>query len=80
MRSEAFRLVKDALEGAGVDLPSPEYRLTMETDDGDAGVPRTRGGPGIGAPLEQRDVSVDRTLDEQIEEERRADDEEDLLE
>lgn len=82
VRSEAVRLLKEGLEGSGVDLPSPEYRLTMtEADAGE----RPRRQPDRQRVAEvvdaapQRDVSVDRTVDEQIEQERQAD-QQDLLE
>lgn len=89
VRSEAIRLVKDALEGAGVDLPSPEYRVTLGESaasgarpaDGGAGPSGAgRAGGAAGGPAPQRDVSVDRTLDEEIERERRRGDQENLLE
>jgi small-conductance mechanosensitive channel len=94
VRSEAFRLVKDALDTAGIDMPSPEYRLAL------GGTPATPGATGAtSGPPEaparrestrrppddagvagQRDVSVDESLDQQIEEERRRDQPDDLLE
>lgn len=82
VQSEAFRLVKSAMEGAGIEMPSPEYRVSVagempspeETTRRPQATVEKRAGPEP-----QRDVSVDRTLDEQIEEELRETDEEDLL-
>lgn len=78
VRSEAIRLVKTRLEEAGLTLPSPEYLIRMQP----AVDPRTATS-GLAAvapaPLAQADVSVDHAVDAQIEVERRASDEEDLL-
>jgi small conductance mechanosensitive channel len=73
VRSEAIRMVKLRLEAAGLTLPAPEYLLRMGTDTGPAPQPALDDLEG------QSDVSVDRALDEQIEVERRASDEPDLL-
>ena len=82
VRSEAVRLVKLELENAGISLPSPEYLVRLQ---GEGGVPM----PATGGPPEARtpspesrrqgDVSRDDTVDRQIEEDRRASDEENLL-
>jgi small-conductance mechanosensitive channel len=88
VQSEAFRLIKRALDEAGIATPSPEYRVSLSGT-----VPRETPGvrppprpePATAPPIggeaagEQRDVSVDRALDEQIEEERRKTDQENLL-
>lgn len=85
VQSEARRLLKEGLEAAGVELPSPEYRVALDqpvpTEAGD----RPRRSPPArpsqpAADDGQRDVTVDRALDEQIEEERQKTDAEDLLE
>jgi small-conductance mechanosensitive channel len=85
VRSEAIRLVKGALEEAGVTMPSPEYAVTLRggarpEDAIDARRPRA---PEKEEPAErlasQQDVSVDESLDEQIDEDRRTSGEEDLL-
>lgn len=85
VRSEAMRLLKEGLEASGVELPSPEYRVSLgqpvATEPGDRPVrPSRTEAEGTDVAAGQRDVTVDRTLDEQIEEERRKDDAEDLLE
>lgn len=83
VRSEAFRLIKEALDAAGVDMPSPEYRIAFPAGSPAAGAaaatprPRRAGDVGVAG---QRDVSVDESLDQQIEEERRRGHEDDLLE
>lgn len=81
VRSEAIRLVKTELEEAGLTLPSPEYLIRMQpplephatTKD------RTRSPQAQLASSAAADVSVDRTVDAQIEVERRVSDEPDLL-
>lgn len=85
VRSEAMRLLKDGLEASGVELPSPEYRIALGQPAATAPADRPVGAPAIrpeGAEVVagQRDITVDRTLDEQIEEERRKDDSRNLLE
>ncbi len=74
-RSEAIRLVKHAIEKAGISLPSPGYVVQMQADD-DAPVQRAPVAPPAAV---QNDVSVDRSLDEQIASERYKSDEPDLL-
>ena len=83
VRGEALRLVKTALDDAGVSMPSPEYRVALrgEAPPGPAPGRDARGpapAPGL-VEAEQRDVSVDTTIDEQIEEDRELADEPDLL-
>lgn len=75
VRSEAIRIVKQALENAGLTMPSPEYVLHMETP-----AQRVVDAPRTVTPTQgQADVSVDRTVDLQIDADRRVSDEEDLL-
>lgn len=98
VRSEATRLLKVGLEDAGIELPEPEYRVRLpdvrEWKAPEEGRPSARPTPTAPRPDEppaartgeesaQRDTSVDRALDEQIEADRRAAEaaeEEDLLE
>jgi small conductance mechanosensitive channel len=70
-RGEAIRLVKTALEDAGLTLPSPEFLLRTEADAPVMTPPS--------AELLASDVAVDRTLDAQIEVDRHVSDEDDLL-
>lgn len=85
VQSEAFRLIKRALDEAGIATPSPEYRVALSGEmrgvaPAERPPPRPEAPtPGGTAAEEQRDVSVDRALDEQIEEERRKPDQENLL-
>ena len=76
VRSEAIRLVKLALEGAGITMPSPEYSVQMPASPmyaEDALSP-------LRPPVHRHaDVSVDRTVDKQIDAERRVSEEADLL-
>lgn len=81
VRSEAIRQVKTQLEEAGLTLPSPEFLIRMQPE-GEARTPPSSAGPTTAprpAHAVQADVSVDRTVDEQIEVDRRASDEGDLL-
>lgn len=78
VRSEAIRLVLGRLAEEGVDMPPPEQRvrvLSEEPSPERKPEPAEAGETAAG----QRDVSVDRTLDDQIEEDRRRSGEEDLL-
>lgn len=84
VQSEAFRLIKRALDDARIATPSPEYRVALSGErptetPGVGPAPARRSVPEDVEAEEQRDVSVDRALDEQIEEERRKSDQEDLL-
>ncbi len=78
VRSEAIRLVKARLEEAGLTMPSPEYLVRMISDGAttaDASPPP----PAALPEVTTADVAVDHTVDDQIETERRASDEPDLL-
>lgn len=77
VRSEALRRVKIELEDAGLTLPSPEYIVRLREETGPAPAPpKTSPAP---APAGDTDVSVDRSVDEQIEADRQQSDEPDLL-
>lgn len=77
VRSEAIRLIKLRLEGAGVTLPSPEFVVRMAREEAatDAPPPPPQS-PAGGA---QADVSVDDAVDRQIAEDRRESAEDNLL-
>jgi len=78
VRSEAIRLVKARLEAAGITMPSPEYLVRMPSKT----EPEAEAGPKpvVAAPtVTAADVAVDRSVDRQIETERRESDEPDLL-
>ncbi len=80
VRSEAVRRVKTAFDDAEIEMPEPIYRVMVTERSSAAGfgepkAPRRRAGIGEAAP----DLTVDNTLDQQIEEERAADSPPDLL-
>jgi len=82
VRSEAVRLVKLELENAGISLPSPEYLVRLQGEGRLPGPPTDRppeARPPSPASRRQGDVSRDDTVDRQIEEDRLASDEENLL-
>lgn len=86
VRSEAIRLIKFRLEAVGISLPSPEYivRLvdgmpTQVPESGKISPSPERDFDASAAPAEEADVSPDRSVEEQIEEERRETTEDDLL-
>jgi small-conductance mechanosensitive channel len=78
VRSEAIRLLLARLAEEGVDMPPPEQRVRVVSEEAAPEREPESGQPGETA-ARQRDVSVDRTLDDQIEEDRRRSGEEDLL-
>lgn len=88
-RSEAIRLVKLRLEAAGISLPSPEYVIRMAPPEPvTPGRPEAKGAEPPTPPVfeasdvrrEQEDISPDRAVDRQIEEDRVESGEKDLLE
>jgi small conductance mechanosensitive channel len=79
VRSEAIRLVKSRLEEAGLTLPSPEYLVQMRSESATAATSASPAPPAAPPEVTTADVVVDRTVDEQIESDRRASDEPDLL-
>lgn len=82
VRSEAIRMVKAHLEEAGLTMPSPEFGVEVHGELATARPPATpSGAAAVSAPQTRTasDVSVDRTLDEQIAADRRQDDEANLL-
>lgn len=72
VRSEAIRLVKTRLDAEGVAMPPPEHLIRYRED-----VPALT--PEAARDPVQLEVSPDRSLDVQIEEDRRVSEEEDLL-
>lgn len=79
-KGEAIRLIKAALETAGVEMPEPTYRLIADGSlalKTDAPAPKTMPTDPPPAPVE--DVSADRTLEQIAEVERKDDANEDLL-
>lgn len=80
VRSEAIRLVKSRLEAAGISLPSPEYLVRLTREPTPSAPPPAPSAVPPADPSDTADVSVDHTVDQQIDEDRRASAEEDLLE
>lgn len=87
IQSEAIRMVKSRLEAEGLSLPSPEFLVQVEgVQETPLRITRPSGRPAGEAPAPakeptpQGDVSVDHALDRQIEEDRKATEEPDLLE
>ena len=94
-KSAAIRAVKIALEEAGFSLPEPIYRLRIDefpsgvlggsvtetsaegTDGGESAARPTP--PKPAAPSTPEDVSVDRTLEDKVDQDRRAGGDDDLL-
>ena len=73
-RSEAIRLVKQALDNAGVQMPEPIYIVKMQQQ------PETSpSGPSKRETLQEGDVTVQKDIDEQIQEDLQVDNEPNLL-
>lgn len=85
-RSEAIRLVKAAFDAAGIEMPEPGYRIhlrdavSFKSGEGAAArhEPATPSRPAT-AMAKAGDVTVDHAIDEQVTEELRTSDEENLL-
>lgn len=85
-RSESIRLIKEAYDEAGIEMPEPIYRVNLRgglSDEAESTSAEDISPPRSAAPkhkVEAEDISVDRAIDEQIEEEREDSEEENLLE
>lgn len=82
-KSESIRLIKEAFDEEGIEMPEPTYRLHLrETTSRLKEVTTTQEMPKLRHPkktIEQVDLSTDDTIDIQIKEEARTSDEENLL-
>ncbi|MBR9863135.1 MAG: mechanosensitive ion channel [Rhodobacteraceae bacterium] len=85
-RGEAIEVIKTALEEAGVDMPEPTYRLVTQSAGGAETSTNTsataKPKPAAGKTPEQvdlKDVSADEALDDIVNEERDARQDNDLL-
>lgn len=83
-RSEGIRLVKCAFDAAGIEMPEPIYRVHLREAASPAPGPAARIGgerplPAPPADAEKADVTADRTIDDQLANELRSSDEENLL-
>lgn len=86
-RSESIRLIKEAFDDAGIEMPEPTYRVNLR--GGLPGEPSTgQAEPPPRQPhkatqkhkVEAEDIAVDRAIDNQIEDESEVSEEENLLE
>jgi small-conductance mechanosensitive channel len=85
-RSEAIRLVKAAFDEAGIEMPEPIYRIhlreggSLKPGEGGAARSEPAAPPRPAAAVaEASDVTVDHAIDEQVAEDLRTSDEENLL-
>jgi small conductance mechanosensitive channel len=85
-RSEAIRLVKAAFDAAGIEMPEPIYRIHLRDaaslKPGEGGEARPEPAPTpreAAATAEASDVTVDHAIDEQVAEDLRTSEEENLL-
>ncbi len=83
-RSEGIRLVKCAFDAAGIEMPEPIYRVHLREAASPAPRPAARIGgerplPGPPVDAKKADVTADRTIDDQLANELRSSDEENLL-
>lgn len=83
-RSEGIRLVKCAFDAAGIEMPEPIYRVHLREAASPAPGPAARIGgerplPAPPADAEKADVTADRTIDDQLANDLRSSDEENLL-
>lgn len=80
VRSEALRLVKSALDEAGVEMPEPAYRvLHRPLDQPAAGQERSAEAPATMREAEEVDVAPDGKLEQQVAEDLARQGEENLL-
>ncbi|MDF1741489.1 MAG: mechanosensitive ion channel family protein [Verrucomicrobiales bacterium] len=83
-RSESIRLIKEAFDDAGIEMPEPIYRINLRGGElPEAPLPQNTAPPHQPRHDEPKvkaaDISVDRAIDEQIKDERKGSDEENLL-
>jgi len=85
-RSEAIRLVKAAFDTAGIEMPEPIYRIHLRDAvlvkpvEGEAARPGPAPPPRqAAAVVEDGDVTADHAIDEQVANDLRTSDEENLL-
>ena len=83
-RSEGIRLVKCAFDAAGIEMPEPIYRVHLREAASPAPGPAARIGgerplPAPPADAEKSDVTAERTIDDQLANDLRSSNEENLL-
>jgi small-conductance mechanosensitive channel len=88
VRSEAIRVVKLSLEAAGMDMPEPIYRVQLSEPlvathttpaRSDADTPKRARRTERGAPVPEVDLGVNHELRQQIDQDRQASDQPNLL-
>lgn len=81
VQSEAIRLVKAALDEAGIDLPEPIYRVLLYPQEGAPPVAATVAPAALEALVQARhiDVAPDRKLEQQVSEDLASSDEDNFL-
>ncbi|HEX5792397.1 MAG TPA: mechanosensitive ion channel family protein, partial [Rheinheimera sp.] len=75
-RSEAIRLVKSAFDNAGIEMPEPIYRIHMAESAGAINTSDAVAAKPVTAAV---DIATDTTMEQQLEQELRSSDEENLL-
>lgn len=79
VKSEALRRFKEAMDAADVDMPIPAYQIQLQQDSSELDRSKLEKKPQKGrAPV--TDIGVEDSLDQQIELDRRSNQETDLLE
>lgn len=80
VRSEAVRLVKAALDEAGIEMPEPIYRVRLRRlHEGEETAPPKPEVPSVHEQARDIDVAPDREIDDQVREELAASGEENFL-
>lgn len=80
VRSQSIRLVKEAFDEAGVEMPEPIYRVVLRRSSGEAETAKPHATPPASPrAIPEEDLLADRTIDEQVEEEQRQSEEPNLL-
>ena len=85
-RSESIRLLKEAFDDGGIEMPEPIFRVNLRGElsgKAESDSAKVISSPRSAVPkhkVEAEDLSVDRAIDDQIEEEREDSEEENLLE
>ena len=86
VRSESIRMVKEAFDAAGIEMPEPIYRVRLRNVGGSS-EPQGAGEPGKKFPakpsdagvVSEDDVRADRTIDQQVEADQHKSGKENLL-
>jgi small-conductance mechanosensitive channel len=80
VRSRSIRLVKEAFDEAGIDMPEPIYRVHLKRPETKEQKKKSDTAPvATAADIPEEDLSADHTIDKQMREEQRQSKEENLL-